>query len=60
MNWLALLNALLPTAAQIILMIRHQDGTVTATVYLDQADAANQGTIDAVNAWLAAKGKPAA
>ena len=58
MNWLALLNALLPTAAQIILMIRHQDGTVTATVYLSQADTANADTISAIQAWLASKGKP--
>lgn len=59
MNWLALLNALLPTAAQIILMIRHQDGSTTATVYLDAADAANADTQAAIQAWLASKGKTA-
>jgi hypothetical protein len=59
MNYLALINAILPIAANIITIIRNQDGTLTAVAYLDQADAQFATNAKQISDWFAAHGKPA-
>ena len=54
---LTLINLVLPTVTNLIVAIKHRDGTQSAVVYLDEADtqfAANQKVIQD---WLASKGK---
>lgn len=56
-NILALLNVLLPAGAQVLTMILHKDGTTTAVVYLDEADAAFAANQKQIQDWFASKGK---
>ncbi len=54
---LQILNAAAPGILNLILAIKHTDGSMTATMILDQADKGFQDNIDAAQAWLAAHAK---
>lgn len=55
---IALINAGAPLISNIITFFRHKDGTVTAVVYLDDADGTATATQTAIGQWFASKGKP--
>ena len=58
---LQLINLILPGVANFILMVRGQDGSTSAVVYLDAADAQFAANQKQIQDWLASKGKaPAA
>lgn len=54
-----LFNVVTPGIAQLILMIKNKNGTVSVVTLLDEADAQFQSNINQAQAWLAAH-KPAA
>lgn len=49
-----LINAASPGVAEIILMIKKTDGTVSIVTLLDQADAAFAANIQTAKAWMVA------
>ncbi len=49
-----LINALTPAAAEIILLIKKKNGTVSVVALLDEADAQFSANIQQANDWLAA------
>jgi hypothetical protein len=49
-----LLNAATPGIAQLILLIRNKDGTISVGALLDQADAQFDKNIAQASEWLAA------
>lgn len=55
---LQLINAGTPLAANLILAIRHKDGSMTTLAILDEADAKFDQNISDANKWLAEHGKP--
>ncbi len=58
---LQLINLILPGIANFILMIKGQDGSTSAVVYLDAADTQFVANQKQIQDWLAAHGKaPAA
>jgi len=58
---LQLLNLVLPSVANLILIVKNQDGSQAAVVYLDAADAQLAANQKQIQDWLASKGKtPAA
>jgi hypothetical protein len=57
---LQLINAAAPIATNIILAVKHKDGSVTTVVLLDEADAQYAKNIADAQAWLASHGKPTA
>lgn len=62
MNILALLqilNAAAPNIANVIVAIKHTDGSLSATVILDQADANFDANQKQVNDWLTSHQKKA-
>lgn len=54
---LGILNIAIPEVAQLITIIRHKDGTQTAVVYLDEADANFNANQKQIADWFASKGK---
>lgn len=48
-----LMNAATPGIAQLILLIKKKDGTVTVAAMLDEADAAFDKNIQQAKQWLA-------
>jgi hypothetical protein len=48
-----LINAAAPGVAELILLIRKRDGTVTVAALLDEADAAFAANIKQAQDWLA-------
>lgn len=49
-----LMNAATPGIAQLILLIKKKDGTVTVAAMLDEADAKFDSNIQQAKAWLEA------
>lgn len=49
-----LMNAATPGIAQLILLIKKKDGTVTVAAMLDEADSKFQSNIEQAKAWLQA------
>jgi hypothetical protein len=47
-----LLNAAAPGIAQLILLIRHKDGTISVGAMLDEADAQFDANIKQAGEWL--------
>ena len=58
---LSLLDTAIPAIGSLVVMIRGTNGTTSAVVYLDQADAQFAANLKQVSDWLAAHPvKPAA
>ncbi len=57
---LAIVNAAAPGVMNLVLAIKHTDGTTTTLAFLDQADPGFHQNIDEATAWLAAHGKATA
>jgi len=55
---LALFNATAPNVAELILLIRRKDGTVSIVTVLDEADSQFAANIKQAQDWLAAHPKP--
>lgn len=49
-----LMNAATPGIAQLILLIKKKDGTVTVAAMLDEADSKFESNINQAKAWLEA------
>ena len=54
LNIVNLLNAATPGIAQLILLIKNNDGTISVPVLLDQADAKFAENIKAATEWMKA------
>ena len=52
-----LLNTAAPGVANLLLLIKRPNGTVTVVSVLDEADATFQADLDQAKAWFASKGK---
>ena len=57
-NILNLLNAASPGIAQLILLIKQKDGTISVVAMLDQADAQFSENLQQAKDWLASNPKP--
>ena len=55
LNIVNLINASVPGVAQLILLIRNSDGTVSIGAILDQADAQFDANIKQIEEWMKAK-----
>jgi hypothetical protein len=55
---LQLINAATPIATNLILAVKHKDGSITTVVLLDEADAKFSQNMAEAQAWLAAHAKP--
>jgi hypothetical protein len=53
-----LLNAAAPGVAEIILLIKKQDGTISVGVLLDEADAQFDANMQQIKDWQAAHPQP--
>lgn len=53
-----LLNAATPGIANLIILIRRKDGSVTVAAMLDEADASFDANIAKAKEWLASHPKP--
>ena len=52
LNIISLFNAVEPNSAQLILLIRNADGTLSVPVILDQADAKFNDNLKQATDWL--------
>lgn len=50
MNWIALLNLILPAAANLVLLIQNESGTTTAII--SSTETATDATIAQLQTWL--------